>query len=219
MKPLKLLIPAVLSLVCVSSLAAAQNLEGDTQTQNSDQNTHAAERNFTGTARDAWITGKIETVMTLNTQLSPFRIHTDVKDGRVTLSGEVESAVNKDLAGELAKGIDGVENVENNIAVKPQEMAGDEHAVDVNRADDLQLEGNRFAQWVSDRTTTAVVKTRLLANENIEGLAINVDTDSDIVILTGTVESEEEKQLVEQIARNTRNVRDVHNQLELGGGV
>lgn len=220
MKALNLLFTAVFPLVLVSSMAVAQPADRDARTQDSERVERAEDRGFTGEARDAWLTGKIETVMTLNTRLNSFRIDTDVENGRVTLSGEVESEVDKDLAGELARGVDEVDQVENNITVRTPEPARDGRSVAADRAgDDRESERNGFSQWVSDRTTTAVVKSQLLANDRTGGLDINVDTEGDIVTLTGTVESEEEKRLAEQIARDSRDVREVRNQLALEPGV
>lgn len=209
MNPLKTFATTVLPLALIGSLAVAQPADRDARVPDADRTERAEERGFTGAARDAWLTGKIETVMTLNTRLNSFLIDTDVENGRVTLSGEVESEVDRNLAEELARGVEGVDQVENNIAVRTPEPARDGRSVD---ADD---ELDSFSQWVSDRTTTAVVKSQLLANDRTGGLDINVDTERDIVTLTGTVGSEEEKRLAEQIAREARDVKEVRNQLQM----
>jgi osmotically-inducible protein OsmY len=107
----------------------------------------------TGTAKDAWITGKIETVFLLNSHLNGFKIDTDVTDGAVHLVGKVESDIDRDLAGELAKGVEGVVSVDNDLTVdgkaRMAESSGSERP---------------FGVWVDDATTTAVVKSKLLAN-------------------------------------------------------
>lgn len=70
-----------------------------------------------------------------------------------------------------------------------------------------------FPEKVTDATTTAEVKAKLLANATTKGLKINVDTRGDVVTLTGTVASAREKQLAEALARNTGEVRAVSNKL------
>jgi hyperosmotically inducible protein len=63
------------------------------------------------------------------------------------------------------------------------------------------------------------VKTKLLADSNIKGLKIDVDTLGDVVTLTGKVGSAEQKQLAEKIAQNTGDVKSVKNQLVIDKGV
>lgn len=210
MKRPEALLALVFPLALACSMAAAQPAERDTRSQNVDRSERPEDRGFSGEARDAWLTGKIETVMLLNTRLNSFRIDTDVENGTVTLSGELESEVDRDLAEQLARGVDEVEEVNNNITVRP---------ADADRSEvDSESESGDLSQWVSDRTTTAVVKSNLLANDRTGGMDINVDTERDIVTLSGTVESAEEMQLAEQIARDARDVREVRNQLEVEPG-
>ena len=52
-------------------------------------------------SKDAWIDGKAETVLLMNTNLNNFDINTDVKNGKVMLTGKVNSDVDKELAEEL----------------------------------------------------------------------------------------------------------------------
>jgi osmotically-inducible protein OsmY len=157
--------------------------------------------NMKGEAKDAWILGKIETVYLLNQHLNGFTINTDVTNGAVHLTGKVESAIDSDLAGELAKGVEGVTGVDNDLVV------------DAKARSAVKENTRAFADWVEDATTTAQVKSRLIANSNTEGLKIDVDTHSDVVTLSGAVASAEEMQLAGQIARNTSGVKGVQNKL------
>lgn len=162
---------------------------------------------FEGSAKDAWITGKIETVYTLNRHLSPFAIDTDVDHGAVHLTGTVESDIDRDLAGELAKNVVGVTEVRNDLTVDASKAGATESA-------SARTKGRRdFGSWVDDATTTAAVKSKLLGNPNTKGLKIDVDTEDDVVILSGRVKSSAERDLAEQIARNTGDVEEVRNNL------
>ncbi len=157
-----------------------------------------------GPAKDAWITGKLEAVYALNGHLNPFKIDTDVDRGIVHLTGRVESDIDRDLAGELAKGIKGVVEVDNDLTVEKdaRKMAATERG------------GERsFGTWIDDATTTAMVKSKLVANPNTKGLQIHVETRGDVVTLSGAVASGEEKSLAEELARNTGDVKDVKNKL------
>lgn len=159
-----------------------------------------------GSLKDAWIGGKLEAVYALNRHLSAFAITTEVENGIVHLTGNVESDIDRDLAAELAKGIEGVVEVDNDleIAADARDAAAPSSSSDSDRS---------FGVWLDDATTTATVKSRLLANPNTGGLQIDVDTRGDVVTLTGEVGSEEEKALAEELARNTGDVKDVRNQL------
>ena len=161
---------------------------------------------FTGAAKDAWITGKVETAFVLNAHMNPFAITTDVNDGVVHLTGMVKDGIDRDLAGEVARGVDGVVSVKNDLKI--DEKAANEAAERAHKADHRD-----FGSWVSDATMTARVKSRLIGNNNVHALKIDVDTRDHIVTLSGRVTSQSEKALAEQIARNTGEVKMVHNNL------
>jgi osmotically-inducible protein OsmY len=125
----------------------------------------------------------------------------------VHLTGTVESDIDRDLAGELAKGIDGVVDVKNDLRV---DVAEGRRA----REETHSQAGERpFGAWIDDATTTAAVKSKLLGSANIKGLKIDVDTNNDVVTLTGQVRSSEQSQLAEELAKNTGDVKEVHNNL------
>ena len=158
---------------------------------------------FKGAARDAWLAGKVEMAYTLSTELSPFEIDTHVDNGRVTLMGTVDSDIERDLAEQIAQGVDGIESVSNELRVEmPKEGAASS-----------RNEHRDFPSWFDDATTTAAVKSRLIANSNTKGLQIDVDTRNDVVTLSGRVATGEQKELAEQIAGNTRDVDSVRNLL------
>jgi osmotically-inducible protein OsmY len=161
-------------------------------------------KSFEGAAKDAWLTGRIESMYLLNENLSPFQISTKVENGTVYLTGTVDSDIDKDLAGALATNLEGVMNVENQLTIDASENAAAD-ASDNARRD--------FGTWVDDATTTAAVKARLVGNGNTKGLQIDVDTSQDIVTLSGSVKTDEEKALAEEIARLVKDVEEVHNNL------
>jgi len=62
------------------------------------------------------------------------------------------------------------------------------------------------------------VKFRLLHDPLVKGLKIDVDTRDGVVFLTGTVESENEKEQAIKLARGTKGVKDVQANLTIGNG-
>ncbi|PTU74426.1 BON domain-containing protein [Pseudomonas mangrovi] len=153
--------------------------------------------------REARQEGSIWTAITLNRHLNPFTIDVDVENGTAILSGSVESDIDRDLAEQVALGIDGIEKVDNRLkvdpATKPRE-AGSER--------DL-------AQRIEDATLTATIKSKLLWNSNTEGMDVNVDTRAGVVTLKGEARSAEAKELAGRLAANTDGVSDVNNLLSI----
>ncbi len=156
--------------------------------------------------RDAWLDGKVETALLVNRHLNNFTIDTDVKGRTVTLSGTVNSEIDKELAGEIAKGIEGVNKVDNKLVVEKADKKKHQDEVGDN-------EKRSFSDWYYDSTTTASIKSKLLWNSETSGLKVNVDTNYGKVTLKGEVKSSTEKDLVGKIAENTDGVRSVDNQL------
>jgi osmotically-inducible protein OsmY len=157
-------------------------------------------------ASDGWIDTRLETAYLFNPSLNDFTITTAVEQGVVSLAGSVRSDIDKDLAGEIARSVDGVREVENALVVNPGLQAATQQPAD------------GFVQKVSDATTTAMVKARLVANDNIRAGDIDVDTSGAVVRLSGTVASPAQKDLAEFIARNTSGVDSVVNQLAVAPG-
>lgn len=70
---------------------------------------------------------------------------------------------------------------------------------------------------VDDATVTAKVKAALMAESEVDGTRINVDTVNGRVVLKGEVPSKTMIDRAVQVARGIEGVRDVDNQLTAGG--
>lgn len=161
---------------------------------------HAADGDLTEARQE----GSIWTAIALNRHLNPFTIDVDVESGVATLSGEVESDVDRDLAEQVAKSIEGVEQVDNQLTVNP----------DAKRKE--QAAGtSSLSQSFSNATTTASIKSKLLWNSNTEGLDIDVTTNNGVVTLTGTAQSDAAKDLAGMLAKDTDGVHRVDNQIQV----
>jgi osmotically-inducible protein OsmY len=167
---------------------------------------HAEEVKDNSALQDAWLDGKLDTVILLNRNLNPLKIDTDVTNGIAVLAGEVDSEVEKSLAAELAKGIDGISEVKNHIQVKPAQENADHGASSGTE---------KVASNVTDAAITTAISTKLLLNTEIDSTAIDIDTDNSNVKISGSVESRAERDLVEQIAKNTFEVTAVTNNLAI----
>ena len=148
-------------------------------------------------ALDAWIDGKAETTLLLNSNLNSFDINTNVANKVVTLTGSVDNKTEKSLAEELVSGLEGVASVNNELTVVKETTKQDSDMLNA----------------ITDSKITAVVKTRLLMDSNVSGTDINVDTEEKVVTLIGNVESDSEHDLALSIARNVRDVNKVVDEL------
>jgi hyperosmotically inducible protein len=153
--------------------------------------------------KDAWIDGKAETTLLLNGNLNSFTIDTDVKNGVVTLTGDVESDVDKALAAELIEGLEGVTSVENKLMVKNDGKGNTDP---------------KHTSALKDAKIATVVKTSLLFEPETSGTSIDVDVNNSVVTLSGVVDSDAEKDLAVAKAKNTKDVVNVVDKLTVSKG-
>lgn len=164
----------------------------------------AADGDVSVELREARQEGSLWTAYALNRHLSPFSIDVDVENGVAILTGTVESEVDRELAEQVALGIEGIQKVDNKLVIdgKYEPKARTEPSM---------------SQRFDDATLTATVKSKLLWNSSTEGLDINVDSKNGVVTLTGEAQSAAAKDLAGRLADNTDGVRKVVNNLKVSG--
>ncbi|MEX1669910.1 BON domain-containing protein [Zhongshania guokunii] len=156
-----------------------------------------------GKTNDAWLDGKIETALMLNSELNNFEIDTKVDKSKVLLTGTVNSEIEKDLAGKIAENVEGVKSVNNELNVDP------------NYTSKTARAGQNFSRTWHDLNTTAGINIKYAANDDIEATAIDVDTKNGKVKLTGTVKSDTAHDLAIEIAKGFDHVSDVEDNLQV----
>jgi osmotically-inducible protein OsmY len=145
---------------------------------------------------------QISTTYSLSPYLRANDIKVSVDDGTATLTGTVEEDVNKELAQQIALGVNGIKTVDNQIDVE----------ADYSPATRSSQERN-FGEVVDDATITATIKSKLLWSKNTEGMEMDVDTTMGRVTLRGSAESDASKALAGRMAVNTHGVVSVDNRL------
>jgi osmotically-inducible protein OsmY len=137
--------------------------------------------------------------------LSPYLRANDLKvavhEGTATLTGKVGEDVNKDLARQIALGVDGIKSVDNKIEVVPNYSAQAKSAERV------------YGERVDDASITAAVKSKLLGSRYADGLSTEVETMRGKVKLTGFAGTAESKEAAGNLAMNTHGVHSVSNLL------
>jgi osmotically-inducible protein OsmY len=138
--------------------------------------------------------------------LSPYLRANDLKvsvdNGTATLTGTVEEDVNKDLAKQIALGVNGIKEVDNQIKVEPDYVSPARTS-----------EERSFGEVVDDASITATVKSKLLWGKNTDGMEVDVDTRMGTVTLNGSADNGASRELAGRMAENTRGVVSVDNKL------
>lgn len=144
---------------------------------------------------------QIWTTYALNPYLRADDISVNVKQGKATLTGTVEEEVNRELASEIALGVNGITDVDNRIEVKANSTP--------------QAGARGYGDRVDDLSISSTIKSKLLWSKYADSRAVNIDTQAGRVTLTGVAQSADDKALAERLARGTRGVRAVDNQLSV----
>ena len=124
------------------------------------------------------------------TYLKDDKIKVESSNGVVTLTGIVSEDFHKALAQETVAGLPGVKSVNNQLTV-----VGDQPTE--------QSDG-----WISMK-----VKTTLTFHKNVQATATGVKTQNGIVTLSGTADSEAQKQLTTEYVKDVEGVKEVRNDL------
>lgn len=150
---------------------------------------------------DPGITTAVKSKLAADDTVKAYKIDVDTKDAVVTLKGTVDTAEAKTRAVEVARSTNGVTDVVDQLNVSPPAVATS------GAGDSLEP--------LTDPAITTAVKSSLLVDPYSSGLKIDVDTKDAVVTLKGTVATEDEKARAENVARNTKGVSSVVNNLKV----
>ncbi len=123
------------------------------------------------------------------TYLKNDNIKVQSKDGAVTLTGEVLEESHVSMAQETVAGLPGVKSVDNKLEVKGMVPAKNSDA------------------WLITK-----VKSTLLFHRSVSAGTTEVDVKDGIVTLKGTAETQAQKDLTTEYAKDIEGVKDVRNE-------
>src|SRR5262245_51983278 len=97
----------------------------------------------------------------------------------------------------------------------PDGQAVRETARDVGKAVAARAQdvGARVGEVMGDGALTAKIKSKMALDDYVKARSINIDTVDGVVRLTGTVESQEERERAVRLARETQGVKEVRDGL------
>lgn len=166
-------------------------------------------RTMAQTIDDATITGSVKSALLADSRTQGFDINVDTARGVVTLNGGADSQAAKNAAGQLAANAAGVVRVDNRLVVAAdgtyRRQAANTETASGRVRDALSDTG----ETIDDAWITSKVKSQFLADANIKGLNITVETNNNVVTLSGIAQTSQNRQRAIDIARATQGVRDV----------
>ena len=140
---------------------------------------------------DSWLTSKAKIALFSDDRVKGSQVKVETKSGVVYLRGKVDSAEAKAAAESVAKGIDGVKSVKNDLQVVSP--------------------GARKAVDAKDSDIAKAVESRLSKESDLK--KIDVRADSGVVTLTGAVPTINASAKASEMARGVPGVRSVKNEL------
>ena len=152
------------------------------------------ERSFNNFVEDTIIVAQLKNSYFSNNEKIFFNVSVEVTEGRVLLTGSVEQIDERIEATKLAWGIEGVNEVINEI-----QISNDEGILDY--ADDLIMKTK--------------INAKLLLDKDILNLNYSVEVVNSVVYLIGIAQSQEELDSVINISESTYGVQNVINYVRL----
>lgn len=142
---------------------------------------------------------QIATSYALNPYLRANDLKVTVQKGRAVLTGKVDEKVSKELASEIARGVSGITDVDNQIVVEPNYLPN--------------FGRGGFGDQIDDASISAAIRSKMQWNKDVDSVGTTVSTKGGRVTLTGTADSKAAKDIANRLAMNTRGVNSVNNQL------
>ena len=177
----------LMALVAAAPLTAGAADTADKAKEKAQTTTQEAKTMVT----DSWVTSKTKMSLFADERVKGTQVSVDTTKGVVHLRGKVDSAEAKSAAGDIAKGIEGVKSVKNDLQVVAPTA--------------------RKAVDASDSDIAKAVGTRLSKDTQLK--KVDVRTDAGVVTLTGQVPTIGAGAKASEMARGVPGVKSVKNEL------
>jgi osmotically-inducible protein OsmY len=153
---------------------------------------------------DIALMGRIKAILGQSKRLHGYSIGVECKDGTVTISGEVPTQIDKELAAQLVLQTPGVSAVTNNLSIIPS----------ANRTN-LETAPSSLPINVEDFELEANLRERILSMRDLGNPIVTVKVKNKIVTLNGLVATAQVSAQIEQTIRNYPQVTDVTNRIKV----
>jgi hyperosmotically inducible protein len=197
------------------------------------------------TASDDQLEDAIEKAWKADPKLNGLKLDVAVDHGVATISGDVRNATQKTQAEKAAR-VDGVTSVKSELKINTDtrstvDKAGDKTKAGLETAANKGAEGaataaakteeaagvakdktqeaaGKTADVASDTWLTTKVKSKIITEKSLKGSDITVSTTNGIVTLTGTVGTEAMHTKAVAVAKGTKGVKSVVDNLKVSTG-
>jgi hyperosmotically inducible protein len=146
-----------------------------------------------GVGSDSWITSKTKIALFADDRVKGREVSVETVNGDVFLRGKVDSEEAKAAAMDVAKGIEGVKNVKNDLQVVAPSA--------------------RKAVTADDKAITKAVESRFSKDAQLK--KIDVRTDAGVVVLSGEVPNISVSAKASEMAHRVDGVKSVKNELRV----
>jgi hyperosmotically inducible periplasmic protein len=151
------------------------------------------------TVTDAAITTTVKGKLMTTNGMNKSDVSVTTTNGVVTLNGTASSASAKSAAEAVAKQVEGVKSVDNNLTL----------ASNGNATDKVDKSVTTTKRVVSDSWITTKVKSEILANSVTKGFDVSVKTLHGVVVLSGALATQDAVDHVKDIAEKVKGVKSV----------
>jgi hyperosmotically inducible protein len=209
------------TLLAILATVACNRTTDDADAQRTSEQVKAAAVKAGHQLADSWLTTKIQAQYFADDDIKARHINVSTRDGVVTLTGFVEGQPQRDLALQIARTTDGVQRVNDQLAIAGSEQEREAVATSGTRpgAPDAATEAGNVANAPgppsapSDALITARVQSKFFVDDRVKGRRIDVDTRNGVVTLSGHVADEDERAHTLLLARTTEGVTRVEDHL------
>ncbi len=169
----------------------------------------ASDRTMGQTVDDATITATLKAKLLADERTKGFDVNVDTVNGVVTLTGGADSSAAKSAAQELAGDVEGVILIKNELIVAAPGSEARQDANTATASGEVREAMDESGDGIDDAWITSKVKTQLLADTDVKGTQITVETKGNMVTLGGTADTAAARAKAIEIATATKGVTHV----------
>jgi hyperosmotically inducible periplasmic protein len=175
------------------SVNAADTKASDSKMDKAQEKVKDTTKDMKEATGDSWITSKTKIALFADDRVKGREVSVETVKGDVFLRGKVDTPEAKAAAAEIARSIEGVKNVKNDLQVVPASA--------------------RKAVTADDKQITKAVESRFSKDAQLK--KIDVRTDAGVVVLSGEVPNISVSARASEMAHRVDGVKAVKNELRV----